>query len=173
MDIGGRTKQKRQKWEPLAEYTPKNSKKFWEELFPSFPLIRHGPHRKRRLQQFFVAAGTSLPSCYLATIGGYTERPTDTCPTILLLLHVFIAAGTFLPSRCLAVEGGIHFPSLCLATIGVIQAHRMMGGIYEVHCSDGLGCHAILVHTKFHKDRLRHSEVNGGRGLADTQTAWR
>jgi hypothetical protein len=35
-------------------------------------------HRKRRLQQFFVAAGTSLPSCYLGTIGEYTDRPTDT-----------------------------------------------------------------------------------------------
>jgi hypothetical protein len=39
-------------------------------------LIRHGPHRKRRLQQLFVAAGTSLPSCYLATIGGYTDPRT-------------------------------------------------------------------------------------------------
>jgi hypothetical protein len=51
-------------------------KKFWEELIASFPLIRHGPHRQR-LQQFFVAPGTSLPSCYLATIGKYTDRPTD------------------------------------------------------------------------------------------------
>jgi hypothetical protein len=28
-------------------------KKFWEELFVYFPLIRHGPHRKRRVQHFF------------------------------------------------------------------------------------------------------------------------
>jgi hypothetical protein len=35
-------------------------------------------HRKRRLQQIFVAAGTSLLSHYLATIGGYTDRLTDT-----------------------------------------------------------------------------------------------
>jgi hypothetical protein len=54
-----------------------SSKKFWEELIAYFPLIRHGPHRKRRLQQFFVAAGTSLPSCYLATIDGYVYTPTD------------------------------------------------------------------------------------------------
>jgi hypothetical protein len=27
-----------------------------------------------RLQQFLIAAGTSLPSCYLATVGGYTYR---------------------------------------------------------------------------------------------------
>jgi hypothetical protein len=27
--------------------------KFWEELIAYFPSIRHGPHRKRRVQQFF------------------------------------------------------------------------------------------------------------------------
>jgi hypothetical protein len=37
------------------------NKKFWEEQIAYFPLIRHGPHRNRRLQQFFVAGGTSLP----------------------------------------------------------------------------------------------------------------
>jgi hypothetical protein len=31
------------------------NKKFWEELIAYFPLIRHGPHRKQRLQQIFVA----------------------------------------------------------------------------------------------------------------------
>jgi hypothetical protein len=34
-----------------------------------FPLIRRGLHRK-----FFVAAGWSLPSCYLATIA---DKQTD------------------------------------------------------------------------------------------------
>jgi hypothetical protein len=33
--------------------------------------------QKRRLQKFFAAAGKYLPSCYLATTGGYTDRPTD------------------------------------------------------------------------------------------------
>jgi hypothetical protein len=28
-------------------------KKFWEELIVYFPSIRHGPHRKRRVKQFF------------------------------------------------------------------------------------------------------------------------
>jgi hypothetical protein len=37
-------------------------------------LIRHGPHRRRRLQQFFVAAGTCLPSLCLAMIGGYRQN---------------------------------------------------------------------------------------------------
>jgi hypothetical protein len=32
-------------------------------------------------------------------ITGYTDRPIDTHPTILLLLHVFVAAGTCLPSN--------------------------------------------------------------------------
>jgi hypothetical protein len=53
------------------------NKKFWEELIVCFPLIRHRPHRIRCLQQLFVATGTSLPSCYPATIGAHTDRPTD------------------------------------------------------------------------------------------------
>jgi hypothetical protein len=54
------------------------NKKFWEQLIAYFPLILHGPHRKRRLQQIFVAPGKSLLRCYLVTIRGYTDRPTDT-----------------------------------------------------------------------------------------------
>jgi hypothetical protein len=42
-----------------------------------FSFMRHGLHRKRRLRQFFVAAGTLLRSYHLATIGGYTEKHTD------------------------------------------------------------------------------------------------
>jgi hypothetical protein len=55
-----------------------NKNKFWEELTAHFPLIIHGPHRKRRLQQFFVAVETYLLSCYLANDKGeYTDRLTD------------------------------------------------------------------------------------------------
>jgi hypothetical protein len=86
--------------------TVKNEK-FWEELIAYFPLIRHGSHRKRRLQQFFVAAGTSLPSWYLITKGRCTDIHTR--PTILLLLRVCVAAGTCLSSCCLAMKCGIHF----------------------------------------------------------------
>jgi hypothetical protein len=46
------------------------NKKFLEEEVAYFPVVRYGPHRKRRLQQFFVAAGTSLPSRCLATVRG-------------------------------------------------------------------------------------------------------
>jgi hypothetical protein len=83
-----------------------------------FPLILHGPHRKRRLQQFFVAAGTTLPSCFPAAIGGYTDRPTDS-PLIRNGLHskwyvqqffyccvYSFAAGTSLQSCYPAATGG-------------------------------------------------------------------
>jgi hypothetical protein len=36
-----------------------------------------GPHRILCLEQLFVAAGTCVPSCYLAEIGEYKDRPTD------------------------------------------------------------------------------------------------
>jgi hypothetical protein len=59
------------------------NKKFWETLIVRFPLIRHGPHRKRRVQEFFivscvfVAAVTFSPSRCLATNEGQTYRHTD------------------------------------------------------------------------------------------------
>jgi hypothetical protein len=37
---------------------------------------KQGLLKKRRLQEFFVAAGTFLPSSHLVTVEGYTERPT-------------------------------------------------------------------------------------------------
>jgi hypothetical protein len=39
------------------------------------------------------------------------------------------------------------------------DTQRLMEGIYEGRRSDGLGCHDI--HTKFHKDWLAYSKVNG------------
>jgi hypothetical protein len=42
-------------------------KKFWEELIAYFPLIRHGPHRKR-IRCLATIMGL-LPSRCLATIG--------------------------------------------------------------------------------------------------------
>jgi hypothetical protein len=62
-------------------------------------LIRHGPHIKRRVQQFFYCCvciryrGNVLPSRCLATIGG------------------------FVPSRCLEAIRGF-LPSRCQVTIG-------------------------------------------------------
>jgi hypothetical protein len=42
-----------------------------------FLLIRHGPHRKRRLQQFLVAVGRDLGIRCLAIIRGHTDRTID------------------------------------------------------------------------------------------------
>jgi hypothetical protein len=43
--------------------------------------LRHGPHRKQvfnnSLFRVFHAAGTSIPSRYIGTIGEYTYRDTD------------------------------------------------------------------------------------------------
>jgi hypothetical protein len=58
-------------------HSSKHNKKFREELIAYFLLIGYEPHRKRRLQNFFGAAGKFYPSFYLVTIEGYTERPTD------------------------------------------------------------------------------------------------
>jgi hypothetical protein len=43
------------------------------------PLLGHGPQIKRRLQQFFDAAGMSLLSCYSGTLGVYTDPQTFLC----------------------------------------------------------------------------------------------
>jgi hypothetical protein len=50
--------------------------KFWVELISYFPLIWHGLHRNRCLQQVFIAAGPSLPSYHLAMIGEYIHLQT-------------------------------------------------------------------------------------------------
>jgi hypothetical protein len=45
------------------------------------------------------------------------------------LFQPFIAVGTCLPSRCLAIIRQLN-----------MQTNRLMGGIHEVRCWDGLGC---------------------------------
>jgi hypothetical protein len=55
----------------------KNIEEVLGRLIAYFPLIHHGPHKKDASKIIFVAAGKSLPSCYLATLGGYTDRSTD------------------------------------------------------------------------------------------------
>jgi hypothetical protein len=51
--------------------TTKN--KFWEELIAYFPLIRNGPHKRRRLHQFFAFVGTCQHNRCLATTWEYTD----------------------------------------------------------------------------------------------------
>jgi hypothetical protein len=54
-------------------------KKFWEEQIAYFPSIRHGPHRKRRLQQFFVAGRMSLSELLPSNDRGiHRQTHTDT-----------------------------------------------------------------------------------------------
>jgi hypothetical protein len=54
---------------------PNKNKKFWQELFTYFPLVRHAPHKNDAFNNYsigacvFVAAVTSLPSRCLATVG--------------------------------------------------------------------------------------------------------
>jgi hypothetical protein len=77
----------------------KNNKKFWEQLIAYFTLTRHGPYRKRRLQQFTFAAETCSSSRSLATTRGYTDSrlyfdmtrtgQKTTRPTKSLLLLVY------------------------------------------------------------------------------------
>jgi hypothetical protein len=92
--------------------TLKKQRRFYKELIVYFPLIRHGLHRKRRLQKFFIVVGTSLPSCYLVTIGGYTDRPTDSSyirhgpHRKRCLQQFFIVVGMSLPSCYVATIAG-------------------------------------------------------------------
>jgi hypothetical protein len=97
------------------------NKKFWEELIAYFPLIRHAPHRKRRLQLIFFCRGNvfiePLPSKDGG--GGYTDKPhrlsfdttrtaqKTTRPTILLCSVYSLPREVFtdpLPSN----DRGIH-----------------------------------------------------------------
>jgi hypothetical protein len=87
-----------------------------------FPTIRHAPHRKRRLQQFFLCRGNVFTELLPSNDRGiHRQTHRHSRPTILLLFRVFVAAGTCLPSRCLAAIEGMD-----------TQTHRLMRGIYEV-----------------------------------------
>jgi hypothetical protein len=112
-------------------------KKFWEKLFACFPLIRHEPHRKRLLQQFFVGAETFY---WVDIWQRYGDTQTDT--------------------QTQASNNYSCFTSCCLTTIPVkdTETNGMMGGVCEVCRWDGLRCHDI--HTKFHKDWFRDSKVD-------------
>jgi hypothetical protein len=77
------------------------NKKLWKELITYFPLIRHGPHRKRH-QQMFIAAGTSLLCCYLATIGEYIAPQTHASNNFSILECILCHGNVFteqLPSN--------------------------------------------------------------------------
>jgi hypothetical protein len=64
-----------------------SNKKFCEELRVYFPLIRHGPHRKRRVSIVYVFAATVtyLPSRCLAT---YIYRHKDWWEAFMYAAHM-------------------------------------------------------------------------------------
>jgi hypothetical protein len=72
------------------KYQVNNKTRSSERTNYLLPLIWHGLHRKRC---FLITAGTSLPSCYLATIGGHRETQSHMRPTILLYLCVSVVQG--------------------------------------------------------------------------------
>jgi hypothetical protein len=141
------------------------SKKFGE-LIAYFPLIRLWQHRKRRLEKFFLATGTSLPSCYLATIGWYTDKThykTQTTqimtrPTIILLFSVFVAAGTCLSSRCVAPNGGKHLNKQLSCNDRSDTHTDTQTDWRDLFCWDELRCRDI--HISFHNDWFMHSTVD-------------
>jgi hypothetical protein len=104
------------------QYTDDITKTSCEVLVAYFPLIRHEPHRKRRLQQFFVAAGMSLPSSFLATIERYIDPQThvsSNSSTVTCIRCLGTAFAEPLPSN----ERRDTLPGLCLVTIGRIHIH--------------------------------------------------
>jgi hypothetical protein len=109
---------------------------FWEELIAYFLLIR--PNRKkRRLQQFFFAAGTFLQCCYLATIGAYTDRPTD-FPLVRHGPHKNdVSNNSFFVAR-IRCRGNVLTGPLPTTDR---ETPRLMGGIYEVRRWAGLRYH--------------------------------
>jgi hypothetical protein len=150
-----------------------NNKKFWEELIAYFPMIRYGPHRKRRLQQFVVAAGTSLPSCYLATIGGYTNRPTD-WPLMRCGLRRKWYVQQFSIITCIRFRGNVftdpkpnnewrdtYYRAFTWQRLEgyIYKTHRLMGEIYELlrRCAQVPWC----IHTKFHKVQFSIQKFRG------------
>jgi hypothetical protein len=134
-----------------------------QELIAYFPLIRHGPHRKRRFQQFFVAASTSLQSCYLAMMGDTQTGPQTHASTI------------YSTAACIHWRGNVFTEPLPGNNRKDTHTDTQTDGrdLWNIQ----LRCHGavIYVHTMFRKEGSRNSKVNGGKGKSQThrQTAWR
>jgi hypothetical protein len=114
------------------------NRKFWEELI-HFPLIQHGPHRKPRLRQFFIAAEPSLRN----------NRG----------IHKTHWCNNYSNVACIRCRGNVFTEPLLRNFTRDTHTDRLIGGIYEIRHRVGFCCHVI--HTNFHKDWFRHSKVNG------------
>jgi hypothetical protein len=122
-------------------------------------LVRHGPVGIQHLKQFCLAAGTSLPSCYLATTGGYTGIPTDS--------HL-IKHGPHRKSRvqhnssivaCIHYRGNV-FPEP-LPSNDRRDTHTDTKTDGWILWSTPLRWAQVPWYTKFHKDWFTHSKVDG------------
>jgi hypothetical protein len=101
-------------------------------------LIRHGPHWKRRVQQFFYCriciryrANVStqpLPS----NEGGSFTGPLPSDDNGFLPNRCIATTGGFLPSRCLATIRGF-LPNRCLAMIRGFLQSRCVATIRGIH----------------------------------------
>jgi hypothetical protein len=150
-----------------------NRNKFLEEQFAFFPFILHGRHRTRRLQRLFVAARMSLPSCYLATIWGYTDTQTQAYISSPIVACIR-STGTSLPCHCLTIKGGTHF------TYPLPGKHS-----YTYRHTDGwegfmkyaieMGPGATITIPNFIKtgSGIQMLMGLGGAGPTDMQTGWR
>jgi hypothetical protein len=147
------------------------NRKFWEELIAYFPVIRHGPHRKRRVQLFFysacvfVAAVTFSPSRCLVTIGKYTYRHTDWWGGLWSTIFWDITPCSplrinrrFRGTYRLHLQGRKSKQSKNPAWEQVASSRKMvLFKTTAVRTSNPM---------KFHKDLFKHSKVDRG----DTQT---
>jgi hypothetical protein len=80
----------------------------------------------------------------------------------------YYASNNYFIVACALFATVMFLPILCISTL--TYRHRLMGGFQRVSRSFGLGCHDV--HTKFHEDWFRYSEVNRV-WYIDAQTARR
>jgi hypothetical protein len=64
---------------------------------------------------------------------------------------------------CIRCRRNVYSEPLSSNDLEDKHTDRLMGGIYGLRCHD--------IHTKFCKDRFRHSQIIRG-GYTDTQTGW-
>jgi hypothetical protein len=126
-----------------------------------FPLTRHGPHRKRRLQQFLFVAGTYLPGRCLATIGD-----TQTDPQTLLWYHTDRIENDAYNNSIVACVfvAAVKFFTKPLPS-NIYMTHRLMGGIFKYTVQMGSG---VMIYTpSFIKIGLGIEKLVG---IGDSQT---
>jgi hypothetical protein len=85
----------------------------------------HPDYKTYSRQNTVLQSGAQYPS---ELLGIQVTIHKQTCPTILLLLHVFVVADTCLPSRCLVVQGGYFTEPLHSNDRRDIHTDKQIGG---------------------------------------------